>query len=418
MDNTSLFRDLILPFLGEATYLLYAPVCRSWHAAFGRKVTHPRHVVQDLKTYRHHQEDILAIDRPVFVARYCRDDRLLVLFGGGCRRLAKEAVMKGNLKSAFWFGVEQDVTSMAIQHGLLDLKLLTNSRNPLVFSKDIGTGGRVEYLEWMAGHGLLDSRVVEHVTVEAIKAGHVHVLQWFSDRGYDWNVRIVADLCRHPHMLDYLLSHGHDVHDLIVSDFARYNNQPLARHLYERCGLAPLRWQLNTAAEAGHVTMVRLLMSYGCPTDGAIQAAIRGGHIGVVRMLIDAGVPITRDDMLHTLYYGSIQRKPFRGAIMKLLHAERPIPLDSMFLMEAIRIWSMPAIKWLRCKGVAYPRNAAAAAICETVLHREKGQPFDMKLLNYLRNDGCAMVVHPDVWFPSWVTQETVQELLEKVNGS
>lgn len=380
LNDSGFFHDFVMPWLGKDTYLLYAPVCRRWAAAFDKPVTHPRYAVADLETFLGYEDTLLEVDEPVFVARYATDPRLLSLFPvsyelaieaagagnvAGVKRFIDPVILNFNGLGLIMFGEEgrlfSEVCLAAAKGGhlhvlaALDFVTKTFPLDALI----LGRAGNIEMLKYRMMHPCELS--VDLVAIGAVEMGHIHVLQWLSARGFVWqNAVMITAAAQDPPTLEYLISEGCEADHLSLMDMAvTKNNIFMMQYLYERHHVSLSIWTIIEAVrESTRFAAAQWLIQNGYPlAPGVLDIAVRTGHVGIMRLLIDAGVPMTGQTVLGTIKDDGT----FNCTMAKLLMAEG-CPLDERFLLQAIRSGAISAIKWGRAQGLPWPADAMAEA--------------------------------------------------------
>lgn len=189
------FQYFILPWVGKDTYLLYAPVCRAWAAAYaGATVTHPRHLVADCATYQRFCT-LDCID--IYAARYAPEDVLALIPTSNSIHLGGEAAVFDNVAGVSRFRsvphrCEYDMMILAIKYGCMSVISYLFADYDLdnyIYSDEVNTAasaGRVEVLEWLEEKGWPFADDDIKPASEAAKMGHQHVLDWLDLRGYQW----------------------------------------------------------------------------------------------------------------------------------------------------------------------------------------------------------------------------------------
>lgn len=250
MDHRISFQELILPWLGEDTWILYAPVCREWAAAYGgATVTHPRHVLASLALFKRYRRYFNLNDpaatsekEALYIARYGAIDVLRACKISD-KRLAREAAEYGNAPAVLHFGSPLS-TEDAVLAGLA------------------AKGGHLSVLR------LFDIMAFDEIDIEVIfyelgRMGDKSILEEMRDR-YPDDLKPCAEMSfaqgaaykNHLHVLEWL---GHKNFSIV-----------------------------NAAAHGGHLELVQLLVARGYPlrAESACRCAIMGASVEVADWLM------------------------------------------------------------------------------------------------------------------------------------
>lgn len=269
------FRDLILPWLGRDTYLLYAPVCRTWAAAYPEPITHPKHLVADVEMFTRHRDDMGDM-AATFVARHAQDTDVFALVERD-DDLTTEAIKYGNMIAFnwFWSGIYDDVHEAILTSGRVEFfKFLDEDE---IYEDDwshVGKSGNLEAIEWFTRQDF-HFEDASPAAVGAVQCGHVHVLDWLDSNSLPWRERRVTEAA------------------------AGAGSIQMLEELIRRECPADNEWCIHAAIRSGHLeTLDWLFARYEGRSSRFISAAVRSDRFAIAKWLFERGVPM-HPDALH-----------------------------------------------------------------------------------------------------------------------
>lgn len=394
MDSTGFFRDMILPFLGEDTYLLYAIVCRGWSKAYGTKVTNPRYLFIDAHVFHFYKEDMW--DRvSVFAARYASDQDILKLFDRDDIKLATEAIKYGNASGYNWFlpriqGDEDfDPFMIAAEYGQVVMFPELDISDPRAVGV-LGTSGNTATIDWMLsndeGRELLTDWSYSPA-VGAARSGHLHFIEYLEDKGIEWRSEEVISAAAeggHVWLIIKLLEMGCPIYESVTMEYAASAGQ-----------IEVMEWliqEYNDEIDANIISyasrgdrplpVIKWLHMQGYPlTTDVIQGAVESGSYAAVKWLIDMGCPMDELACVNTINPEDHPDR-IRIDILKLLRAEG-CPWNDLVCRRAIACNNLVVLDVLLSMGAPLTPDVMISAIsCSKDLKQaewllERGCPID-----------------------------------------
>lgn len=351
IEDAGFFHDQLMPFLGEDTYLLYAPVCRGWSKAYTAKVTNPRHLFADLDTFTRHKEDMWDCVT-LFAARYATDPAILELFERGDVELAIEAIKYGNVASYEWFILDiycSSIVPTAAEYGRLEiLKLLEIDDDYERVLEAAGKSGSIEVIDYIlhTDELLEEEDLIDIMLIAAAAAGHLHVVEYARDEGLEW---------RRPEVAAAAIEGGHQwLFEWLVREGCGFSIDECMKAAARGGHLGTLIWLrdvhagrlteavINAAAIAGHRGIVQWLRAEGCPWSAAtLEGSVESGDYLLVKWMLDNGCPMNEDCCIAAVRWSS----PYRTDIVGLLRAEG-CPWSDRTAIAAIGNNATRFLKW------------------------------------------------------------------------
>lgn len=147
--------------------------------------------------------------------------------------------------------------------------------------------------------------VPDDVAIKAIEYGHLNVLQWATENGYnfeEWTCEAAAR-CRRLDMLKWLNENRCEFH-VVVCDEAAWNEDTEILLWLRSIGCD---WDANIcyiAARLGNLDMLKWLLDEGCPCDeSACEGAIDGDHVEIVDWIWKNNLPWPKN-VPELIYFG------------------------------------------------------------------------------------------------------------------
>jgi hypothetical protein len=136
------------------------------------------------------------------------------------------------------------------------------------FYGDLAMQGGLDVLQWL--HSLGVEMYPPYLAINAASGGHRDVLEWLDELGHtctDYDTCLMAADNGHLPVLKWLAEHGAEVvtQDLAESAASGEHLDVLEWMLEEGLDLNGDDWLCKTAARNGHLTVLQLLRTHGCP---------------------------------------------------------------------------------------------------------------------------------------------------------
>lgn len=253
-------------------------------------------------------------------------------------------------------------TGSAAGYGDLDiLKWMRDNGCPVasLAYKHAASNGKLEILKWLYSEGNDVFVNIYDLSREAIRGGHIHVLEWLVDIKYP------------------LASSGYRV-------AASKGRIDVFKWLLEKNVAMDADCVLVIAAAEGHLDMLKWLRAEGYPWDNSLcPIAVSNSQVEVLKWAIENGCPYYLEDCLdvlaqvrHNTEFNPCVRNDLE--MMQYLHSIGCQFNKSVFCERAAAAGDLPMLKWLREHGCPWNRDT-----CE-VAYRA-----DPRLINWIHENGC-----------------------------
>lgn len=409
LSETTVFSDVILELLGEDSHAIGALVCKAWAAGYTNKTTHVRHLVASFSTYSLYKGDIKKrSDLIMYAARYSTDPEVLEdCRDGRTHEHVKAAAAAGNaaaIKCFLRLGPNQclgqasvydkELLVAAARHGHHHLFDLLGWRNAKSFpTQSVGWSGSLAAVKWMRDQELLEAGGSMYVAMGAARGGHLHIIEWLADNRYPWNsISFMQHVCT-PEVLAFAVAAGLTYSaEAMAHEAARRNSIPMMRYLRDE-GVTITIVFMNRAAEYGSRELMcwmkdEIPLEWNATT---LAAAVSSNMTETVDMLLEAKCPMDASVTAATVV-PHCERPRFHADLLDTLYAAG-CPVDGRLIEEAATYGFIDAIKWARARGVAYTPDTMYCALYGAGTGNldagRYGNPLNMEIVQYLREDGC-----------------------------
>jgi hypothetical protein len=435
----AIFRQHILPFVGDGQYRFIGSINKKYQALYRRVCTKP---------FTYWNTSTIPLTRLCWnELSFQRNPALLCVVAARQGHLQSLQYLKFTLQAewdacvtaaaaaaghrhilewACYHGCPVDARShvQAARHGhvhilqwLYDTTLWATGATPLWSWTDLcafaAWHGHLAVVQWIHHHAppttttsacvwaYSEMTNTTSICSSAARNGHFHIVQWARQHGADWDEKTCANAAAEGHfkLLQWIRNHGAPWDESTCSSAARYGHLSILQWAREQ-GCPWDEETCSNAAESGHLELLQWARANGCPWDeNTCTYAAGGGHLAVLQWAHRHGCPWHGDTCGEAARCGQLRELQWafqngcswnddicvEAAGNGHLHViqwlyENGCPLHKDICLEASRHGHLHVLQW------ACGRNGCPF---QEVICLEACRKGHLDILIWARNQGC-----------------------------